>query len=343
MLKVRVVELFLLIVIKLVECTAADTNFLTGANDIIVVENQDGELQGTPFSVQFGKKDIWLPRSGHIVSLKVNGEVVPVSMTLNSEGQGYFSTLETRQNKYRFWSALLGMSDPLPHQMTDTATNMQLTKLNLKMGENLLEYQVVTSSGSIVSTDATIFMLNNTQKFVVSDIDGTVTRSNIRGLLLPALGISDWKHDGVVQLYSKIADQGYKIIYLTSRAIGQSESTREYLFNLREKGGFRMPVGPVMMQVNSIIDTVKTEVIDQDPEVQKIAKLARVRGLFASNPLFAGYGNQDSDIIAYKALNIDLNRIFRLDEESNLRTIGTGLQQNVSQHILDVSDIYPTY
>ena len=55
---------------------------------------KDGYLEGTPFSVLFGKKDIWLPRSGHIVSLKVNGEVVPVSMTLNSEGQAYFSTLE---------------------------------------------------------------------------------------------------------------------------------------------------------------------------------------------------------------------------------------------------------
>ena len=28
----------------------------------------------------------------------------------------------------------------------------------------------------------------------VSDIDGTVTKSNVRGLILPALGLSDWKH-----------------------------------------------------------------------------------------------------------------------------------------------------
>ena len=30
---------------------------------------------------------------------------------------------------------------------------------------------------------------------------------------------------------------------------------------LREAGGYRMPVGPVLMQVNSVLDTVKTEVI----------------------------------------------------------------------------------
>lgn len=331
----------LVIVCILAEGLSADTNFLTGANDIIVVRNQDGFLQGTPFSVQFGKKDIWLPRSGHIVSLKVNGEVVPVSMTLNNVGQGYFSTVETRQTTYRFWTALLGVSDLMPHQMTDTATHAQLDKLNLKMGNNFLEFQVVTASGSRVGTEATIFMLNSTQKFVVSDIDGTVTKSNLRGLVLPALGFSDWKHSGVVELYSKIQDRGYMIMYLTSRAIGQSASTRDYLFNLRETGGYRMPVGPVLMQVNSVFDTVKTEVIDRDPEVHKIAKLARVKGLFAENPLFAGYGNQDSDIIAYKALNIDLNRIYRMDESSVITVIGTRTQTNFTDHIENVADIYP--
>ena len=45
----------------------ADNNFLTGANDVIAVEGEEGELRASPFSVQFGKKDIWLPRSGKLV------------------------------------------------------------------------------------------------------------------------------------------------------------------------------------------------------------------------------------------------------------------------------------
>ena len=67
----------------------------------------------------------------------------------------------------------------------------------------------------------------------MSDIDGTVTKSNVRGFVLPVLGLSDWKHQvfhllptifqtclrtqGVVELYSKIADQGYTIMFLTNR------------------------------------------------------------------------------------------------------------------------------
>ena len=46
----------------------ADNNFLTGANDVIAVKKSEeggGEvvdINASPFAVQFGKKDIWLPR-----------------------------------------------------------------------------------------------------------------------------------------------------------------------------------------------------------------------------------------------------------------------------------------
>ena len=53
------------------------------------------------------------------------------------------------------------------------------------------------------------------------------------------------------------------------------------------------------------------QIIDGNPEVQKISKLARVRGVFSGNPLYAAYGNRDSDIMAYKALSIPEDHIFR--------------------------------
>merc|ERR1712110_761243 len=93
--------------------TRADNNFLTGSNDIIAVLDEYGDLAASPFSVQFGKKDIWLPRSGHIVNIKVRGEDVPVGMVLDSEGRAYFPTQDNHSGKrqYRFWSALLGLGD----------------------------------------------------------------------------------------------------------------------------------------------------------------------------------------------------------------------------------------
>ena len=76
---------------------------------------------------------------------------------------------------------------------------------------------------------------------------------------------------GVVELYSKIADQGYTIMFLTNRlntspktfpqistlsdnwqccrAIGQSEMTADYIRSLKE-GSYKMPRGPVLLQVS---------------------------------------------------------------------------------------------
>ena len=46
--------------------------------------------------------------------------------------------------------------------------------------------------------------------------------------MLPIIGI-DWAHEGVTKLYTNIKDNGYEVLYLTARAIGQADSTRNYL------------------------------------------------------------------------------------------------------------------
>ena len=48
----------------------------------------------------------------------------------------------------------------------------------------------------------------------------------------------------MVELYSKIAEQGYTVVYLTNRAIGQSDMTREYIYSLVEDQ-YKMPEGPI--------------------------------------------------------------------------------------------------
>ena len=64
--------------------------------------------------------------------------------------------------------------------------------------------RVETSSGSVVRTAASLHLVSSSARIVVTDIDGTVTKSDIRGVLLPALGLSDWKHSGVVPLYHQV-------------------------------------------------------------------------------------------------------------------------------------------
>jgi len=334
----------LLILLIGVTLTRADNNFLTGANDVIVVQDENGNMKSSPFSVQFGKKDIWLPRSGHIVSIQVNGKAVPVSMTLDSSGRGYFSVKENgggAKKQYRFWSALLGVRDPAPKHRTTVATQDQLSQLVLVPGVNSIQYRVDTSSGSVVTTNAAIHLVNSTTKIVISDIDGTITKSDVRGVVLPVLGLSDWKHPGVVQLYEKIADQGYSILYLTNRAIGQSDMTREYVFSLEDQG-YSMPRGPLLLQIDSVLGAFQTEVITGQPEVNKMVALSKIKGLFPDNPFVAGFGNKAWDILAYKALNINPNMIYNVMEDSSLVVEGTGVPTSYDNLINNITTLFPS-
>jgi len=326
-----------------VTVTSADTNILSGANDIIVARDLDGKLQATPFSVQFGKKDIWLPRSGHVVKMKLNGEPIDMSMVLDSVGHAYFSTKQTARRDYNFWTALFGVSDPPAHQMSHTATSEQLESLNLSPGQNSIDFEVDTGIGSHFSIPASIFLVDRDEKIVISDVDGTITKSNLRGFVLPALGISDWKHNGVVALYRAISERGYLMIYLSARPIGQADTTRDYIYSLRE-GNETMPIGAVFLRKDSLVNAVATEVIKGNPEVAKIATLARIRGVLAGpagQNMFAAYGNQQTDINAYKALNISLDRIYRVDEYSWLSRESDGTKASFEQHFDQLATIYP--
>ena len=88
---------------------------------------------------------------------------------------------------FSFWSALFGTADPAPEQKTHSATPSQLARLPLVRGANKLEYRV-KSAGKTSSMEAKIFVIDINKKIVITDIDGTITRSNIKGLVLPVLG-----------------------------------------------------------------------------------------------------------------------------------------------------------
>jgi len=70
-----------------------------------------------------------------------------------------------------------------------------------------------------------VFLWDYTTKIVISDVDGTITKSDVLGHVLPRFG-NDWSHDGVADLFNKITDRGYQILYLSARAIGQADLTR---------------------------------------------------------------------------------------------------------------------
>lgn len=82
---------------------------------------------------------------------------------------------------------------------------------------------------------------------------------------MPIVGKA-WCHEGVTKFYQNIKKNGYNILYLTARAIGQSDTTRSFLnsVNLDE---ISLPEGPVFLSPDRLIASFQREVIHRTPEV----------------------------------------------------------------------------
>lgn len=74
-----------------------------------------------------------------------------------------------------------------------------------------------------------LYLYNYDEKLIVSDIDGTVTKSDGLGHVLPRLGLSDWSHKGIAAFYTNLAKNGYRLVYLSARPVGFSSTTRKYI------------------------------------------------------------------------------------------------------------------
>ena len=93
--------------------------------------------------------------------------------------------------------------------------------MHLRPGANVLTFTV---EGSAASVSSTLFLWGTHAKIIISDVDGTITKSDMLGHLFYYLG-RDWTHAGVAQLFSNIRDNGYEFVYLTSRATSSATAT----------------------------------------------------------------------------------------------------------------------
>ncbi|KAG2745605.1 LNS2-domain-containing protein [Suillus brevipes Sb2] len=153
-----------------------------------------------------------------------------------------------------------------------------------------------------------------TDLVVMSDTDGTITKSDGLGHVFAMIG-RDWTHSGVAKLYTDIRRNGYKIMYLTSRAIEQADSTRDYLKGIKQDD-YQLPEG------REATDLCTSEVIMRKPEVFKMACLSDIQRLFGESPrtpFYAGFGNRITDALSYRSVNVPSARIYTIDSSGEVK------------------------
>uniref|UniRef100_A0A1E1WU22 LNS2/PITP domain-containing protein n=2 Tax=Pectinophora gossypiella TaxID=13191 RepID=A0A1E1WU22_PECGO len=184
---------------------------------------------------------------------------------------------------------------------------------------NEMVFSVTTAYQGTTKCKCNVFRWRYDDKIVISDIDGTITKSDVLGHIFPLVG-KDWAQSGVAQLFTKIKNNGYQLLYLSARAIGQARVTREYLRSIKQ-GEVCLPDGPLLLNPTSLLRAFHREVIEKKPEEFKIQCLADIKALFpaGSNPFYAGYGNRVNDVCAYQAVGIPIVRIFTINYKGELK------------------------
>ncbi|XP_053978664.1 phosphatidate phosphatase LPIN3 isoform X2 [Hylaeus volcanicus] len=252
-------------------------------------------------------------------------EIVDTEKSQEREGEGYSGSEDSDSNQNKSQGVKIPKERRSYYESTEKyrktlrLSSVQIASLNLKDGANEVVFSVTTAYQGTTRCKCHIYKWRWDDKVVISDIDGTITKSDVLGHILPIVG-KDWAQSGVAQLFTKIKNNGYKLLYLSARAIGQAKVTREYLKSIKQ-GDLSLPEGPLLLNPTSLISAFHREVIEKKPEEFKISCLSDIQALFpeGSKPFYAGYGNRINDVWAYRAVGIPTMRIFTINHRGELK------------------------
>jgi len=247
---------------------------------------------------------------------------VPGSASRNRSRTPNESTSSECSTTEEFMAQIAGQKAKTYKKTLRLSTDL-IKKLNLKSGSNEVQFSVTTAFQGTTRCNCHVYLWKWTDKIVISDIDGTITKSDVLGHVLPIIG-RDWAQSGVASLFTKIRNNGYHIAYLSARAIGQAPTTKDYLQSVSQED-LNLPDGPLLLNPTSLVNAFHREVIIKKPEEFKIACLRDIQKLFPDfdsedgNPFYAGYGNRVNDVWAYTAVQIQVSRIFTINPKGELR------------------------
>ncbi|XP_019185118.1 PREDICTED: phosphatidate phosphatase PAH1-like [Ipomoea nil] len=210
---------------------------------------------------------------------------------------------------------------------TNVPTSEQIDSLNLKDGQNMVVFIFSTRVLGVQKVEAHIYLWKWNARIVISDVDGTITKSDVLGQFMPLVG-KDWTHSGIARLFSAIKENGYQLLFLSARAIVQAYLTKSFLFNLKQDGK-TLPIGPVVISPDGLFPSLYREVIRRAPHEFKIACLEDIKALFPPdyNPFYAGFGNRDTDELSYRKIGIPKGKIFIINPKGEVA---------ISHHRIDV-------
>jgi hypothetical protein len=151
-----------------------------------------------------------------------------------------------------------------------------LELFGLQRGRN----SVSCGSDALGFVEFSIFLWDASSRIVVVDVDGTLTRSSVRGYIETVfLGTYDYIHVGAVPFLLFLDKLGLKILYLSARPRSHLEETQTLLRNMTENGSY-LPAGPLFTHDGGRMKTLYMELISETTASFKQSVLQEVSGVY---------------------------------------------------------------
>ncbi|XP_040580012.1 phosphatidate phosphatase LPIN2 [Lepeophtheirus salmonis] len=314
-------NVLLLHIATAIYCDGAMTDAAgSGASDVVAVRQNDGSIHSTPFHLQIGRFSsffsYWFRRPGLSVQIVINGKRGPMDLKVSEMGATCFER-----------------SSP---DHSETWTPSEWDQVELSSGENNASYRIPSLR---IEISFQVYLYKQEDKLVISDVDGTITESDLEGQIFSQLGRSVHYFD-VIPLFKAIRMRGYKIIYLTARSIAQDETTRYYLFN--KLGLLGLPKGPLLMSPKPAAETLYESTVGT-PRYTKASNLNDLLNLFndKDNVVKGAYGNVQSDSEAYQDVGISKSLIYLIEYGNLRREDRTDEVSSYHNEIRKLDETYP--
>ena len=177
-----------------------------------------------------------------------------------------------------------------------------------------------------------IYLLKQESQLVITDIDGTITTSDIKGFIGGNLG-SNVHHANVENFFNRVSNNGYILVYLSARPVAFDDLTRDYLFD-----NLHMPEAPILLS-----PIAAEAALTADPDVMKTVMLHSLLEMFdkKQDVVVGAYGNKNTDTEAYSNVGIRGDRIFLINSKSEIRNVLTGNKSSYHSQSRNVTALYP--
>jgi len=293
---------------------------MSSATDLVIVRYSESDIRCTPLYCS----PCSLFNLDKKYELLVNGEATDIYWESHAKSGGLLvlSNSSSNSNKNNFeckceYGVLRG------NAFVMSCAQLHKIEMHLKSGMNCARLAQV---GTQLAIEFCICFTRG-EKMILSDIDGTISRSDVRGLVLNAVDI-EWTHRGVCKLFCSLEKRGYQFVYVSARPFSQYAMTRAYIEGV-DQTHQKLPRGPVVLAPHTSINALSNLALQQQYKCDLFEywnELLMPGDTHASKLIFAvGFGNHHSDSNAYyEAARIPRHCIVLIDASEKVRIEFTG-------------------